>query len=74
MTKTFTSVFSDRFANPGPILMMVTGINADGSFVWNFEFRSLGFVWDLVFGAWNFCGPLAPGRALTLNLEPVRLV
>ena len=22
--------------------------------VWNFEFRSLGFVWDLDFGAWNF--------------------
>jgi hypothetical protein len=20
----------------------------------NFEFRSLGFVWELVFGAWNF--------------------
>jgi len=25
-----------------------------GSFVWNFEFRTLEFVWDLVFGAWNF--------------------
>ena len=25
-----------------------------GSFAWNFEFRSLGFIWDLVFGVWNF--------------------
>jgi len=23
-------------------------------FVWNFEFSSLEFVWDLIFGAWNF--------------------
>jgi hypothetical protein len=29
---------------------------AGGSFVWIFEFGSLGFVWDLVFGAWNFNG------------------
>jgi hypothetical protein len=21
--------------------------------VWNFEFESLEFIWDLVFGAWN---------------------
>jgi hypothetical protein len=25
-----------------------------GSFVWDFEFESLGFICDLVFGAWNF--------------------
>jgi hypothetical protein len=25
-----------------------------GSFVWNFEFGSLGFIWDLVFGVWDF--------------------
>jgi hypothetical protein len=23
-----------------------------GSFAWNFEFGSLGFIWDLVFGVW----------------------
>jgi hypothetical protein len=27
-----------------------------GSFVWNFEFGSLGFVGDLIIGAWNFHG------------------
>jgi hypothetical protein len=34
--------------------MMPLGAMPDGSFVWIFEFGSLGFVWDLVFGAWNF--------------------
>ena len=27
----------------------------DGSKVWNFEFGSLRVVWDLIFGAWDFC-------------------
>jgi len=30
------------------------GTNTCGSFVWNFEFGSLGFICILVFGAWNF--------------------
>jgi hypothetical protein len=25
-----------------------------GSFAWNFEFGSLGFIWDLVFGIFIF--------------------
>ncbi len=44
MTKTFTSVESHRFANPGVPVMMRLGTTEDGSFVWNFEIRSLGFV------------------------------
>ena len=53
MTKTSATVVSNRFANPvsrddsdGPTV--------DGSFVWVFEFGSLRFACDLVFGAWNF--------------------
>jgi hypothetical protein len=30
------------------------GHNLDGSFVSNFEFGSLEFIWELAFGAWNF--------------------
>jgi hypothetical protein len=41
-------------ANPVLPEMIVLVTIEDGSFVWYFEFGSLGFVWDLVFGAWNF--------------------
>jgi hypothetical protein len=33
---------------------MQQGSNTYAFFVWNFEFESLGFVWDLIFGACNF--------------------
>jgi hypothetical protein len=34
--------------------MQRLGKHDDRLFVLNFEFRSLRFIWDLVFGAWNF--------------------
>ncbi len=43
MTKTFTTVISHRLANPGLPVMMPWGFTVNGSFVWNFEFGSLGF-------------------------------
>ena len=57
MTKTYTTVVSYCFVNPGLSVMVLLGINVDGSFVLNFEFESLGFIWNLVFGAWNFHYP-----------------
>jgi len=44
MTKLLTTVDSSRFANPGLPEAMSLGTTVDGSFIWNFEFRSLGFV------------------------------
>jgi hypothetical protein len=44
MTKTNASVESNRFANPSLQLMMLLDINVEGSFVWDFEFGSLGFI------------------------------
>ncbi len=54
MTKTFTTVVSHRFANPGLPVMMLWGTTVDEVLVWNFGFGSLRFVWNLGFGAWNF--------------------
>ena len=54
MIKTFTVLVSHYITNPDPPVMMLLGTTVDGSFVLNFEFKSLGFIWDLVFGAWNF--------------------
>ena len=54
MTKTFTTVVSHRFANPGLPVMMPLSTTVDRSFVWNFGFWSLEFICDLVYGAWNF--------------------
>ena len=54
MTIRFTTVDSHNFANPGLPVMIPLGALVNGSFVWNFEFGSLGFGWDLGFGAWNF--------------------
>jgi len=34
--------------------MMQLDSTVGRSMVWNFEFGSLGFVWNLVFDAWNF--------------------
>jgi len=54
MTKTLTAVDSYCIANPSLPEAVPFATTVDGSFVWNFEFGSLGFVWDLVFVAWNF--------------------
>jgi len=43
MTKTFIPLVSHCFANPGLTEMMAFGTILDGPFVWN-----------LLFGAWNF--------------------
>jgi uncharacterized membrane protein len=51
MTKTFITVLLHRFANPGPPVMMLLSTSVISLYIWNFEFGSLGFVWDLVFGA-----------------------
>jgi len=56
MTKTFTTLLTRSFAKPGLSVMIQVGTTLAESFVWNFEFRSLEFVWDLDFGAWNFHG------------------
>jgi hypothetical protein len=54
MTKTFDIVGSQSFANPGQAVILPLDTTAQRS-VLNFEFWSLGFIWDLVFDAWNFC-------------------
>ena len=54
MTETLTTVVSFRFVNPALSVIMQLVTTVDELLVWNFEFGSLGFVWDLVFGAWIF--------------------
>jgi hypothetical protein len=44
MTKTFTAVGPYRFAKLALSVIMPIGTNIDRSVVWNFEFRSLGFI------------------------------
>jgi hypothetical protein len=45
MTKTTTAVGPYRFAKLAALpIIMPFGTNADRSFVWNFEFGSLGFI------------------------------
>jgi hypothetical protein len=44
MTKTNSSVVSNRFANPSFQLMLLLDLNVEGSFVWDFEFWSLEIV------------------------------
>jgi len=52
MTKTFANIASRQAAKSCEPAMMPLG--TEKSYVWIFEFGSLGFVWDLGFGAWNF--------------------
>ena len=54
MIKTFIAFGTYRFTKTGLRIIMSVGTNVDRSFVWNFEFGSLGFVCYLVFGTWNF--------------------
>jgi hypothetical protein len=44
MTKTGTTVASNRFTNPGLPVMMPLSKTLEVFLVWNFEFESLGFV------------------------------
>ena len=54
MTKTFTTLVSCRFAKPALSVMIQLGTAVDILFVWDFEFGSLRFGCNLIFGAWNF--------------------
>ena len=54
MTKTFTAVVPYRCTQLYPSVTLPFGSEVGVLPVWNFEFWSLEFVWDLVFGAWNF--------------------
>jgi hypothetical protein len=44
MTKTFAQIAAHHDIKSGEPEMMPLGATADGSFVWIFEFGSLGFV------------------------------
>jgi hypothetical protein len=54
MTKTFTTIISLAFTNPGLTLAMLLTTIAGESLFGDFGFGSFEFIWDLVFGAWNF--------------------
>jgi hypothetical protein len=47
MTKTFTAVGPYRFAKLALAVILPSGTNAGESGVWNFEFGSLEFIWNL---------------------------
>jgi len=53
MTKTLTTFVLNRSPNYTRPVMMPLGTTVEGSFVCIFGFGSLGFIWDLVFGAWD---------------------
>jgi hypothetical protein len=54
MTQTFISAISHSSTGLNIQKKSGFGTAVDRSFIWNFEFGSLGFVCDLAFGAWNF--------------------
>jgi hypothetical protein len=54
MTKTFSTFVLHLFATPDQPEMMPYYPSIKRPHVWNFEFGSLEFIWDLIFGAWNF--------------------
>jgi len=54
MTKTITAPELYLRISLCPSMMMKSGIDSGSSGVWNFEFGSLKFICDLVFGAWDF--------------------
>jgi len=54
MTKTFTPVVLYRSVHLWLTVIVTLVATIDGSVILNFEFGSLGFIWDLIFGAWNF--------------------
>ncbi|UCD79987.1 MAG: hypothetical protein JSW26_00715 [Desulfobacterales bacterium] len=71
MTKTFIPVLSPCFAYFGLPVMMPLDKTEEEFFVWNFEFGSLGFVWDLVIGAWNFHDFHQAGSFPKISKHPV---
>jgi hypothetical protein len=54
MTQTFATRVVPHYGHTGELGMRPLDAPVNGFFVCDFEFGSLGFVWDLVFGAWNF--------------------
>jgi len=54
MTKTFGQIAARHDVQSCGPWMIPLDAKADGFFVWIFEFGSLEFVWDLLFGAWDF--------------------
>jgi hypothetical protein len=56
MIKTYTATDQYRFCKLALPVMMPFPTNVDRSFVWNFEFESLGFVWSLSFEIWDLMG------------------
>jgi len=56
MTKTFAKFGACHRLKSGELGMMPFGTTAEDSFVWIFEFGSLGFVWDLVLGIFTISG------------------
>ena len=54
MTQTFISAISHPSIGLSIQKESGFGTAVDWAFVWNFVFGLLGFVCDLVFGAWNF--------------------
>lgn len=54
MTKTFVTFGSHEYDNNALSAMKLSDGIEDGLIVWNFEIRTLGFIWDLLFGACDF--------------------
>jgi hypothetical protein len=47
MTKTFVTFGSHEYINNALPAMNLSDAIGDGLVVWNFEIRTLGFIWDL---------------------------
>jgi hypothetical protein len=56
MTKTRVIFGSHGYINYALPGMNLSDDTSDGLIVWNFEFRTLEFIWSLLFGACNFSG------------------
>ena len=56
MTQTFTPALLYRFVYPVLPGVIPRCTDQDRIFVWNLEFRSLEFICNLLFGAWNLLG------------------
>ena len=64
MTKTYTAIGQYRFTKlVAPPVVIPSPTNVDRSFVWNFEFGSLGFVWYLGFEFWDLLGGILEQEA-----------
>jgi len=54
MTKTYVTVVSHGYINYALPAVTLSDAIGDGLIVWNFEIRTLEFIWDLLFGACDF--------------------